>query len=97
MQQVGLTVRTFASKSNWRTLPVCPENHPTCGMHQPRGLPPTRERLQQMKPWDWASHCRNRGSAIRPSDLAPPSLEYRDSPPLDNANWLAETVISSGD
>lgn len=24
MQQVGLTVRSFASQSNWRTPPVCP-------------------------------------------------------------------------
>jgi hypothetical protein len=45
MSQVGLTVRSFASQSNWTTLPVCPENYPTCGMHQPQGLPPTRERL----------------------------------------------------
>ncbi len=45
MQQVGLTRRLFASKSNWRTLSVYPETHPTCKMHQPRGLPPIRERL----------------------------------------------------
>ena len=47
MQQVGLTVRSFASQSNWRTQPVCPENHRTCGMHQPRNRTINRERLQK--------------------------------------------------